>query len=626
MKHLLTLIFCAICAIGYGQFAPTGTKTNFKNGIALGSKDSTAFSANDSLAVTIDRNGRFMYRGLGANAYWKVPQVGTDTVPDTRFVRLQQPAQFRQDGGFWVSDTGRSSSLFRAPKFYGDTLQATGSGGGVISTNGGTTVASWGAGGSAEFTAHGFAGYNTNRSSSYTGRSWTDKGYVDSADALRVKYSDTASMLTNYVQKFGTLANRRVPFVNALGQLKDTAGFVWEAETLSIPGSIFSTGGIDASYGFFTTNQTGNVGSFQNTNSGGTGLYVQGGATNQKYSLFINGYSSSDSIANFNPIKIGFYKPLTTTTIASTGTISSTGAIISERVAGASNFIGQISTSALNDSSQVVLSRSGSGTYNLASIDTRQETANASTGSLSINTYDAGGKQRGIMLDKSQTATIYRDLTVTGPVTATIATAAQPNITSLGTQTALTVSGIAYMGGRTTNFSSVFKLQHGDGSADTRALFNSNNAFSLAVRQGTNNIFYFGADASGNGIFSNNGGTNVANINATTGAYTATSDSIAKKNIADAIPALDSLMKIKIRSYDWKLGGYEPWGVIAQELYKVTPTYVSKPTDTTGRWGVSKAEMVPMLIKAIQELKTENDKLKSELADLKAILKQKGIL
>lgn len=192
MKHLLTLIFCAICAIGYGQFAPTGTKTNFKNGIALGSKDSTAFGANDSLAVTIDRNGRFMYRGLGAGAYWKVPQVGTDTVPDTRFVRLQQPTQFRQDGGFWISDTGRTSRLFRAAKFYGDTLQSSSSAGIAIVSNNGTLVSLHGLAGSAVSTFSGFAGYLTNSGGSYTSRSFTDKNYVDSADALRTKYQVAA--------------------------------------------------------------------------------------------------------------------------------------------------------------------------------------------------------------------------------------------------------------------------------------------------------------------------------------------------------------------------------------------------------------------------------------------------
>ena len=196
MKHLLTLIFCAICAIGYGQFAPTGTKTNFKNGIALGSKDSTAFGANDSLAVTIDRNGRFMYRGLGAGAYWKVPQVGTDTVPDTRFVRLQTSTLFRQDGKFWISDTGYSSRLFRAQKFYGDTLQATSSAGGKILSNGNSTVAEFGIGGGGNIDFHGFAGYNANRSSSYTLRSFTDKGYVDSLNSLGSLWKDT---LTNTI-------------------------------------------------------------------------------------------------------------------------------------------------------------------------------------------------------------------------------------------------------------------------------------------------------------------------------------------------------------------------------------------------------------------------------------------
>jgi hypothetical protein len=60
-------------------------------------------------------------------------------------------------------------------------LKALNAGGAGIYSNSGTKVAEWGLGGGANFDFHGFAGYDANRASSYTVRSFTDKNYVDSA-------------------------------------------------------------------------------------------------------------------------------------------------------------------------------------------------------------------------------------------------------------------------------------------------------------------------------------------------------------------------------------------------------------------------------------------------------------
>jgi hypothetical protein len=66
-----------------------------------------------------------------------------------------------------------------------DTLYASTSAGGRVVSNGGTIAAEWGAGGGSNFDFHGFAGYNANRASSYTARSFTDKNYVDSSLTLK---------------------------------------------------------------------------------------------------------------------------------------------------------------------------------------------------------------------------------------------------------------------------------------------------------------------------------------------------------------------------------------------------------------------------------------------------------
>jgi hypothetical protein len=100
---------------------------------------------------------------------------------------------------------------------------------------------------------------------------------------------------------------------------------------------------------------------------------------------------------------------------------------------------------------------------------------------------------------------------------------------------------------------------------------------------------------------------------ATTGVYTANSDIRLKENIFDSTSALSTISKLKVKSYDWKHNGvHESFGLIAQDLYEVLPEYVFKPEDEDDNWGISKGELVPMLIKAIQELKAEIEELKAK--------------
>lgn len=72
-------------------------------------------------------------------------------------------------------------------------LRAGTSAGVKLLSNSGATVAEYGLGGGTNFDFHGFAGYDANRSSSYTARSFVDFGFADSALNLRVKYSDTTN-------------------------------------------------------------------------------------------------------------------------------------------------------------------------------------------------------------------------------------------------------------------------------------------------------------------------------------------------------------------------------------------------------------------------------------------------
>ena len=181
MRYLLILLLF-ISGAASAQFAPTSAKTAFKWGVSIGTRDSSAYAANDSLVVTINRAGRMMYRST--DGYWKLlaNAASSDYVPYTGAVDNVNLGNFRL--------TARSIRT--------DSVYANSSAGMYLLTNSGSAVAHWGSGGSVEVDFKGFAGYDANRSASYTVRSFTDKNYVDSADGLRVRYTDTAAMLSNY--------------------------------------------------------------------------------------------------------------------------------------------------------------------------------------------------------------------------------------------------------------------------------------------------------------------------------------------------------------------------------------------------------------------------------------------
>jgi hypothetical protein len=143
---------------------------------------------------------------------------------------------------------------------------------------------------------------------------------------------------------------------------------------------------------------------------------------------------------------------------------------------------------------------------------------------------------------------------------------------------------------------------------------------------GSGNNFIQARDNNSNRfVVSSNG--NVTNIN---NSYGAISDVKLKENITDATPKLDDLMQVKIRNYNLIGEETKQLGVIAQELEEVFPSMVSESidfeeqevTDDEGNVTIEKVDLgtttksvkysvfVPMLIKAIQELKAEIEQLK----------------
>ena len=111
------------------------------------------------------------------------------------------------------------------------------------------------------------------------------------------------------------------------------------------------------------------------------------------------------------------------------------------------------------------------------------------------------------------------------------------------------------------------------------------------------------------------------NVKNTNNSYGALSDAKIKENIVDATPKLADLMQVKVRNYNLIGETTKQIGVVAQELETVFPSMVDENADRdenghlleTKTKGVKYSVFVPMLIKAIQELKAEVDALKSQL-------------
>lgn len=107
-------------------------------------------------------------------------------------------------------------------------------------------------------------------------------------------------------------------------------------------------------------------------------------------------------------------------------------------------------------------------------------------------------------------------------------------------------------------------------------------------------------------------------FNSSTGAYTAVSDRNLKKNIADISFGLSAVMALRPVEYNMKTesdDAQKHLGFIAQEAREIVPSSVSEMLDDI--LGMDKGEIIPVLVKAIQEQQSMIEQLKTEIQTLK---------
>ena len=162
--------------------------------------------------------------------------------------------------------------------------------------------------------------------------------------------------------------------------------------------------------------------------------------------------------------------------------------------------------------------------------------------------------------------------------------------------------------------------QIGINSANTSARLNmtfggaGQNGFSMLDGDNTVNATFIDfKNSSGTiiGSVSRAGGTNAVT-------YNTTSDYRLKEDLKD-FNGLDKVSAIKVYDFRWKGTNERTDGVIAHELSEVLPYAVHGEKDRLDGdnnplyQGVDYSKIVPVLVKAIQELKAENDTLKEIL-------------
>jgi hypothetical protein len=94
--------------------------------------------------------------------------------------------------------------------------------------------------------------------------------------------------------------------------------------------------------------------------------------------------------------------------------------------------------------------------------------------------------------------------------------------------------------------------------------------------------------------------------------YTSASDYRIKEDL-QPINGLEKVNAIKVYNFKFKETGTRTDGVLAHELQEVLPYAEQGEKDGKKLQGVDYSKIVPVLVKAVQELKSENDNLKSRL-------------
>jgi len=237
---------------------------------------------------------------------------------------------------------------------------------------------------------------------------------------------------------------------------------------------------------------------------------------------------------------------------------------------------------------------------------------------------------------------------VTGNITGTVLTAAQPNITSVGTLTGFTSTGIddnASSTMITVDGYRVFLTDSSNSSQEVNIGTSSTLGGKLSVQSVNNEAAYFhnngGSGGTGNAVaafkvtnwnindayvqtFYNSSGTLAGSISLPTGSSTTTafntsSDYRLKQNVDYTWDATSRLKQLKPARFSWISDDDNTLvdGFIAHEVSHIVPEAITGTKDAVDDdgnpeyQGIDQAKLVPLLVKTIQELEARITALES---------------
>ncbi|HJY64416.1 MAG TPA: tail fiber domain-containing protein, partial [Ignavibacteria bacterium] len=178
-------------------------------------------------------------------------------------------------------------------------------------------------------------------------------------------------------------------------------------------------------------------------------------------------------------------------------------------------------------------------------------------------------------------------------------------------------------------------LYSNTGNYNTAVGYNSGSTITTG-----NNLTCIGIDAAPSSGSTNDqitlGNIYVTSLRCNVTTITSLSDARDKKNITDLSLGLDFIVKLKPRQFNWdkrewyddntsdgsKMESNYTSGFIAQEFDEVQNSENAEwmklvLKDNPEKWEATPGNLLPVMVKAIQELKAENDELKSEIESLK---------
>jgi len=304
--------------------------------------------------------------------------------------------------------------------------------------------------------------------------------------------------------------------------------------------------------------------------------------------------------------------------LTSVGTLSAV--TVSGNITANGNIVGDTATniSGINSVTATSFHGNGAGLTNLSGVipDVVSDTTPQLGGNLDLNSKLINGTG-GVNITGIITATSF---------TGTVNTAAQTNITSLGTLSAVTVSGNItangnIVGDNSTNISGINSVTatsfHGNGANITGLTASQVGALADIVSDTTPQL---GGNLDLNSkLINGTGGINITGVVTATD-FNSTSDENLKENIRTIEDPLAKVVQIRGVNFDWKETQKPSVGVVAQEVEKVLPELVQLTQQGEGGLGEHKTVnyngLIGLLIEVVKEQQTQINSLNERLSKL----------